>query len=172
VRRAFANAQGVVISLKVREARNVVGASTVAAGVVGAAPIPAPDAVVLLPLQLGMLARISVVFGLDTSRDRMGKLIKGLVGTGGPSLVGRQLAETLLKYVPAGAPINAGVAVAITGALGEAYVQLCSEMLRRQAAGKPMPDVEMLPFLLSAYAKVFRRKNPFRKGQREGSTEG
>jgi uncharacterized protein (DUF697 family) len=65
----------------------------------------------------------------------------------GPTLVGRQLAQTLLKYVPAGAAINATVAGAITAALGEAYIQLCTEMLRRQAEGRPMPEVEMLPFL-------------------------
>jgi hypothetical protein len=85
VQRAFANAQGLVISLKAREARKVVAASVTAAAGVGAAPISAPDAAVLLPLQLGMLARISVVFGIGLSRDSMGKLINGLVGGGGPN---------------------------------------------------------------------------------------
>lgn len=172
VKRAFVNAQGVVVSLKAREARKVVGASTVAAAAIGAAPIPAPDAAVLLPLQLGMLARIGAVFGMDMSRHRMSQLIKGLLGAGGTSLVGRQLAETLLKYIPAGAAINATVAVAITGALGEAYIQLCTEMLRRQAAGKPMSDVEMLPFLLDAYRKLFESKNPFKKDPRRGRSRG
>jgi len=102
----------------------------------------------------------------------MSQLIKGLLGAGGTSLVGRQLAETLLKYIPAGAAINATVAVAITGALGEAYIQLCTEMLRRQAAGKPMSDVEMLPFLLDAYRKLFESKNPFKKDPRRGRSRG
>jgi len=163
VKRAFANAQGVVISLKAKEAHKLVAASVTAAAGVGAAPIPAPDAAVLLPLQLGMLARISVVFGIDLSRDSMGKLITGLVGGGGPTLVGRQLAQTLLKYVPAGAAINATVAGAITAALGEAYIQLCTELLRRQAEGRPMPEVEMLPYLLDAYRAVFQSKNPLRR---------
>ena len=172
VKRAFVNAQGIVVSLKAREARKVVGASTVAAAAIGAAPIPAPDAAVLLPLQLGMLARIGAVFGMDMSRHRMSQLIKGLLGAGGTSLVGRQLAETLLKYIPAGAAINATVAVAITGALGEAYIQLCTEMLRPQAAGKPMSDVEMLPFLLDAYWKLFESKNPFKKDPRPRRSRG
>jgi hypothetical protein len=53
--------------------------------------------------------------------------------------------------------INAAVAAALTAALGEAYTQLCSEMLRRQAAGRPMPEAEMLPFLLDAYQKAFKK---------------
>jgi uncharacterized protein (DUF697 family)/GTP-binding protein EngB required for normal cell division len=163
VKRAFINAQGVAISLKVKEARKVVGASLTAAAAVGAVPVPVPDAVVLLPIQLGMLARISAVFGIEMSGDRMGTLIKGLVAGGGVTAVGKQMAETLLKFAPVGAPINAAVAAAITGSLGEAYIQLCSEMLRRQAAGKPMPDVEMLPFLMDAYKNVYRSKNPLPK---------
>lgn len=163
VRRAFANAQGVVISLKGTEARKVVAAMSTAAAAVGATPIPAPDAVVLLPLQLGMLARINAVFGIEMSRDGTAKLIKGLVGGGGSTLVGRQMAETLLKYLPGGAVINAGVAAAITGSLGEAYIQLCTEMMRRQSCGEPMPDVEMLAYLMEAYTKLFQGRNPFRR---------
>jgi uncharacterized protein (DUF697 family) len=118
---------------------------------------------VLLPLQLGMLARINAVFGIEMSRERTAKLIKGLVGSGGTTLVGKQLAETLLKYVPAGAFVNAGVAAALTGALGEAYIQLSVEMLRRQAAGNPMPDVEMPRFLLEGYQRCSRARTPSRR---------
>jgi small GTP-binding protein len=163
VRRAFINAQGVVLSMKVKEARKVVAASSTTAAAVGAVPIPAPDAVVLLPLQIGMLGVISAIFGIEASRDSSRSLITGLVGKGGTSLVGRQLAETLLKYLPAGAVVNAGVASAVTAALGEAYVQLCSEMFRRKADGRPMPDADMLPFLLDAYQTLFDSKNPFRR---------
>jgi len=157
VRRAFANAQGVVIRLKANQARGIVAASGVAAGVVGAAPIPVPDAAVLMPVQLGMLAGITAVFGIDMGEDRAVKLIRGLVGGGGVSAAGRQLATTLLKMFPGTALINAAVATAITVALGEAYIQLCSEMLRRQAADKPMPEADMLPFLLDAYQKAYRK---------------
>src|SRR5206468_8994509 len=100
VRRAFANAQGVVIRLKVTQARAIVGASSVAAAGVGAAPIPVPDAAVLMPVQLGMLASITVVFGIDMGNDRAVSLIRGLVGQGGVAVVGRQLAAGLLKVIP------------------------------------------------------------------------
>ena len=165
VRRAFANAQGVVIRLKANQARAIVGASSLAAAGVGAAPIPVPDAAVLMPVQLGMLASITAVFGIDMGNERAVTLIRGLVGGGGVAVAGRQIAATLLKVVPGTTLINASVAGALTAALGEAYIQLCSEMLRRQAAGKPMPEAEMLPFLLGAYQRAFRKPGWRRRRQ-------
>ena len=157
VRRAFTNAQGVVIRLKANQSRAVVVASSAAAGGIGAAPIPVPDAAVLMPVQLGMLASITAVFGLDLSNDRAMNLIRGLVGQGGVTVVGRQIAANLLKVVPGVSVINATVAAAVTAALGEAYIQLCSELTRRQAASEPMAEADMLPFLLDAYQKVFQK---------------
>jgi uncharacterized protein (DUF697 family) len=129
----------------------------VAAAGIGAAPIPVPDAVVLMPVQLGMLASINAIFGLEMGSDRTVNLIRGLVGQGGITVVGREIAANLLKVIPGVSVINASVAAALTAALGEAYIQLCSEMLRRQAAGKPMPETDMLPFLLDAYQHAFKK---------------
>ena len=157
VRRAFTNAQGVVIRLKANQARAVVGASSAAAAGIGAVPIPVPDAAVLMPVQLGMLASINAIFGIDMGSDRAVNLIRGLVGQGGIAVVGKQIAANLLRVIPGVSVINATVAAALTAALGEAYIQLCSEMLRRQAAGKPMPEADMLPFLLDAYQKAFKK---------------
>jgi small GTP-binding protein len=168
VRRAFANAQGVVIRLKANQARAVVGASSVAAAGIGAVPIPVPDAAVLMPVQLGMLASVNAIFGLDMDSDHAVKLIRGLVGQGGVAVVGRQLAANLLKVVPGVSVINASVAAALTVALGEAYIQLCREMLRRQAQGKPLPAADMLPFLLDAYQKAFKKPRD-RKDKTAGS---
>lgn len=168
VRRAFTNAQGVVVRLKANQARAVVGASSVAAAGIGAVPIPVPDAVLLMPVQLGMLASVSAIFGIDMGSDRAVNLIRGLVGQGGVTVVGREIAANLLKVIPGVSVINASVAAALTAALGEAYIQLCSEMLRRQAAGKPMPETDMLPFLLDAYQKAFKKPRE-RKSKTTGS---
>jgi len=164
VRRAFTNAQGVVVRLKAFHARKVVGAATVTAAGIGAAPIPISDAVVLMPVQLGMLAGITAVFGVDISTDSSANLIRGLVGQGGVAAAGRQTAAGLLKVVPGVTFINAAVAGALTAALGEAYIQLCVEMLRRKANGKSMPDADMLAFLLDAYQKAFKVPGSRRRG--------
>jgi uncharacterized protein (DUF697 family)/GTP-binding protein EngB required for normal cell division len=157
VKGAFVNAQGVVIGLKVKYARAVVAASAAAAGAIGAAPIPVADAIVLMPVQVGMLGGVTAVFGIEMSTQTATRLVVGLVGEGGVSQVGRQMAAGLLKVIPGVSVVNAGVASALTAALGEAYIQLCREMLRRRGAGLPMPDAEMLSFLLNAYDKTFRR---------------
>ncbi|MBV8991886.1 MAG: 50S ribosome-binding GTPase [Solirubrobacterales bacterium] len=157
VRRAFINALGVAIRLKANRARGVVAASSATAAGIGAAPIPVPDAVVLMPVQLGMLASITAIFGVDTSNDRMLRLIRDLVGQRGIEAVGQRIAANLLRVLPGVNVINAAVAAALTGALGEAYIHLCSEMMRRQATGRPMPEGEMLPFLLDAYQKAFKK---------------
>ena len=156
VRRAFTNAQGVVIRLKVRHARVVVGAAGAAAGTVGAVPIPVSDAVVLMPIQVGMLAGISAMFGVDVTRGRIADLVRGLAKSGGTEWAGKALVQTLLKVVPGTELINAAVATAITLALGEAHIQLCKELLHRQSSDAPITDGEMLSFLLDAYQRAWR----------------
>ena len=155
VRRAFTNAQGVVIRLKVRHARAVVGAAGAAAGTVGAVPIPVSDAVVLMPIQVGMLAAISAIFGVDVTRGHIAELIRGLAKRGGTEWAGKALVQTLLKVVPGTELINAAVATAITLALGEAHIQLCRELLHRQSSGTTMTDPELLSFLLDAYQRAW-----------------
>jgi hypothetical protein len=96
VRRAFTNAQGVVLRLKVRHARAVVRA----AGTVGAAPIPVSDAVVLVPIQVGMLAGSSAIFGVDVTRGRIAELIQGLANGASGTPVSRSEASQSLAIAP------------------------------------------------------------------------
>lgn len=83
VRRAFTNAQGVVIDLKVARSRAVVAASSAAAAGATAAPVPGSDALLLKAIQLGMLASVTAVFGIDLSNDqRQGRCRPGRDGAG------------------------------------------------------------------------------------------
>jgi uncharacterized protein (DUF697 family)/GTPase SAR1 family protein len=157
VRRAFTNAQGVVVDLKIDQSRAVVVGATAAAAAAAAAPIPASDAMVLKPIQLGMLAGISAIFGTELSRDQLTSVLKSVIGQGGMQRVGKRLVKELAKHVPGGNIANATVAAALTGALGEAYIRLSAEMFRRQAAGRPMPDAEMLRFFMDTYETLLRR---------------
>ena len=157
VRRAFINAQGVVLDLKVDQSRIVVVGATAAAAAAAVAPIPASDAMVLKPIQLGMLAGITVIFGVELSNDQGKALLKSLIGQGRLEKAGKKLVKELAKHVPGGNVVNATVAAALTGALGEAYIRLCTQMLRRQAAGRPMPDGEILEYLTDAYERLVRK---------------
>jgi uncharacterized protein (DUF697 family)/GTP-binding protein EngB required for normal cell division len=159
VRRAFVNAQGVVLDLKVDRARAVVVATSAAAAGAAAAPVPMSDALLLRPVQLGMLASITSIFGIELSNDQALGLLKGAVGQGGMEKAGKKLVKELAKHLPGGNVVNATVAAALTGALGEAYVRLCAEMLRREATGEPMPNAEMVTFFLDMYNSLLRRSS-------------
>jgi uncharacterized protein (DUF697 family)/GTP-binding protein EngB required for normal cell division len=158
VRRAFVNAQGVVIALKVDQSRAVLATASAAAAGIAAAPIPMSDAALLRPVQLGMLASITAIFGIELSNEHALHLVKGTVGQGGLELAGKRLVRELAKHLPGGNVVNAAVAAALTGALGEAYIRLCAELLRRQAAGRPMPDADAVKFLAEVYGNLLRRR--------------
>jgi uncharacterized protein (DUF697 family)/GTP-binding protein EngB required for normal cell division len=160
VRRAFVNAQGVVIELKVDQSRAVVVAAAAAAAGAAAAPVPMSDALLLRPIQLGMLAGVTAIFGLELTRDQVRGLLKAAVGHGSMELAGKKLVRELSTRLPGVNVLNAAVAGTLTGALGEAYVRLCAEMLRRQAAGRPMPDPEMIDFLMDIYGSLLRKTKP------------
>lgn len=157
VRRAFTNAQGIVIGLKVDQSRAVVVGASATAAAAAAAPIPGSDAALLKPIQLGMLAGITAIFGIELSNAQIMSLLAGVIGKGAMEKAGKRLVKEVAKHVPGGNVVNATVAAALTGALGEAYIRACSEMLRRKAAGKPLPEGEMLEVLVTAYENILRK---------------
>lgn len=104
-----------------------------------------------------MLARITVAMGVEFDQATRTFLIKGVLGTGALVQIGRQATSMLLKAIPGlGAAINATIAGAITAGLGEAYIALCVEYMRRQQAGLPMPQAEMLEMLMNEFKKNYR----------------
>lgn len=159
VKRAFVNAQAVNVDLKMVAGRKVYAAAAVGAAGIGAVPIPIPDSVPLTALQATMMARIAVVMGVDLNEETVNFLLKRVLGVGAMGVVGRQAASMLLKFVPGfGSAVNATVAAALTAALGEAFVQLCAEILRRDARGERMPHSEMFEFLLAAFKDAYKKR--------------
>lgn len=143
--RAYAASQRASIEYKKTVARRVVaGFATTAAGI-GASPIPIPDATLLVPNQVAMLASISAVFGLDVTRAFLSTLVASAAGGGGATLLGRTLVVQALKLIPGagttiGAAIGAGTASALTAALGELYVQVLAELFARGGGKPPTAD--------------------------------
>lgn len=127
VRRAFVAAQKADIQQKKSEGHKIVAASAVLAGSAGATPIPFSDAIVLVPIQIGMLAKISLAFGLSLSDGFLSTLVATAAGGTGATVIGRSLVSNLIKFVPGagslvGGAIAAATASALTVALGEAYI--------------------------------------------------
>ncbi len=112
-----------------KSAREIVDASSIAAGGVGIIPIPFADAIPISGIQLNMIYQINQKFSVETEA----KMIVGGLGTViGASMVGRTLASNLLKFIPVvGSVAAVGTAAAITKAMGEAYIVTLRNLCKR-----------------------------------------
>ena len=127
IRAAWIAAQKVKLERKKQQAHRVVAAAAASAFGTAAVPIPFAGALVLVPIQIGMLAGISVIFGFDVSRSFLRVLATTAIGAPGTTLTGRVVAANLLKLIPGagallGGMISAVTAAALTTALGEVYI--------------------------------------------------
>ncbi len=135
VRAALAAAQTIDLALKASQSRKAIGAGTAAAAAAAAIPIPFSSATVLVPIQLGMMARLAHLHGLPFDRAAMLAIASTSVATS----AGRAAAAGLLKFIPgagtvAGGVINASVASGFTLAMGEAWLVVC-----QRAAARTLP---------------------------------
>lgn len=122
---AFRIAQRLNLPWKREMARRVITAGSSAAGAAAAVPIPVADAVTLAPIQLGMMGRIAAIYDLELTTMMSASAIAQL----GTQMAGQALARSFLKLIPgAGSVINASVALALTGATGEAWMRLCEKV--------------------------------------------
>ena len=145
IQRAFAAAQMVSLRQKELQAYGVVAGAAASAAAAGAVPIPFADAVILVPIQISMLAGISVVFGLDTSRAFLSVLLATATGATGTTLAGRAIVANLLKFVPGGGTIVGGTvsavtATALTTVLGKIYIASLVAAFTR--TGGQMPEID------------------------------
>lgn len=95
----------------------------------GFAPIPFSDAALLVPTQVGMIAAITVIFGLDINKSFLTSFVSATIGSAGATVLGKTIVSNLLKLIPgvgtvAGGLISGTTAGLLTTALGEAYVKI------------------------------------------------
>lgn len=131
-RRALAAAQRANINYKISQSHKIVAGASTAAAAAGASPIPFSDAAILAPIQVGMIAGITSVFGLELSKGTLSTLVASAIGVVGATFAGRTIVVNIMKLIPgigtiAGGAISAATASAITIALGEAYIAVLAE---------------------------------------------
>lgn len=142
---AWASAQKVNLDEKKKAAHKAVMKAAAVATAVGATPIPAADAVALVPIQITMLVTISKIFGIDPSRNFLFTLVAAGAGTAAgatATLAGRQIVSGLLKLIPGAGTVIGGVisgatAATLTTTLGEIYIAVLAKLFedpgRREA---------------------------------------
>ncbi|MFB9308619.1 uncharacterized protein (DUF697 family)/GTP-binding protein EngB required for normal cell division [Agromyces hippuratus] len=122
---AFRIAQRLNLPWKREMARGVVTAASTASAGAAAVPLLIADAAILAPIQLGMMGRIATIYDLELKT----MLSAGALAQICVQLAGKALASSFLKLIPgAGNVINAGVAAALTAAMGEGWIRLCEQV--------------------------------------------
>jgi uncharacterized protein (DUF697 family) len=115
-------------------------------------PIPFSDAALLVPLQVGMIASLAGLYGLQEEAIKQSAL--PFVA----KLVGVFTATTLLKLIPGlGNAVNAAVAGTLTGAMGLFVKKNFIESAIAKIEGRPEPplkfDIELFKTFLNEYKK-------------------
>ncbi|MBM5458195.1 50S ribosome-binding GTPase [Pseudomonas sp. P66] len=135
-KRAFANALSSrhqsSMKIKIEQAEKEVLIASGLAAAAGATPIPFSDSFVLVPIQVGMLAKIGVTFGMEVSTSALTTLVASALGSSAASLLGRAVVTGLLKMIPGvgsavGGTIAATTAATLTKGLGAAYISVLTD---------------------------------------------
>ncbi|MGB7982398.1 MAG: DUF697 domain-containing protein [Candidatus Nanopelagicales bacterium] len=126
---ALVAAQKIDPARKAAAAEKAVRSAAAAATAAGFTPIPFADAAVLVPIQVGMMARLANIYDIPVQRATVASLAATTVTT----QAGRAAATGLLKLVPGvgtivGGAITGGVAGTVTMAVGTAWHRVCIGM--------------------------------------------
>jgi uncharacterized protein (DUF697 family) len=135
-KRAYANALSTrirrALEVKKCQAEREVNIAAGLAATAAATPIPFSDAVLLVPIQVGMLAKIGMTFGMEINTAALTTLVTSVLGASAATLAGRAIVSGLLKLIPlagsaVGGVVAATTAAMITKTLGNAYVSALFE---------------------------------------------
>lgn len=122
---ALAASQQVNESITKKAVDKVIAIAAASAATIGATPIPFSDAVLLAPVQVGMIANICKIMKVKTNRQFLTTLISSAAGVAGATATGRAIARGLLKLIPGagtiiGGTISAATAGVVTTGMGYA----------------------------------------------------
>lgn len=166
---ALVAAQEIDHSRKAKEAHKHIAAAAGLAATAAASPIPFSDAAMLVPIQLGMMARIAQIYKIKFERAALMAIASTTAATG----AGRAAFTGLLKMVPgagtvAGGLVGAGVASTFTYAMGQAWLAVCQRVVTGTfgVVGQAIDN----DALREAFAEEFRKRvMPGRKDIRQDS---
>lgn len=143
---ALTAAQEIDQARKARQAQRYIAVAGTSAAAAAATPIPFADATLLVPIQLGMMAKIAQLYKIKFERAALMAIASTTAATQG----GRAAFTGLLKLIPgagtvAGGAIGAAVASTFTYAMGQAWLAVCQRAARGklQAAGQMLDSAEV-----------------------------
>lgn len=166
VRKAFTNAQRVDIERKVETAKTWATRYIATSFGVGFVPIPFSDASILVPMQVALLAHITVIFGVPIDKATILSIIAAVGGTGSATVVGRSVVSNAFKFIPGlgtvvGGVISGTTASIVTRALAYSYIQVLKLLASSELSGQETSTDK----IVSMMQKQF--KNYIKENKRE-----
>ncbi|RUR38391.1 YcjF family protein [Vreelandella populi] len=142
-------------------ARKVVHVASFAAGTAGASPIPGSDAPIIAAIQSTMIYKINSEFELDADNSKMTSVLTGIMGVTALAQVGKAVVSNGLKFIPGagtliGGAISAVTAIAITEAVGHAYITVLEKFYDMETGDVVFP--ENSDRILSVFKEAFSYK--------------
>ena len=142
-------------------ARTLVHVASAAAGTAGASPIPGSDAPIIAAIQSTMIYKINTEFELDADNAKMTSVLTGIMGVTALAQIGKALVSNVLKFIPGagtliGGAISATTAIAITQAVGHAYIAVLEEFYNLETGEVILP--ENSDRIISVFKEVFSYK--------------
>lgn len=142
-------------------ARKMVHIASAAAGTAGASPIPGSDAPIIAAIQSTMVYKINTEFELDADNSKMTSVLTGIMGVTALAQVGKTVVSNVLKFIPGagtliGGAISAATAVAITEAVGHAYIAVLEQFFDMETGEVVLP--ENSERIISVFKDVFSYK--------------
>lgn len=139
---AFIAAQKVDLDIKVKQSYKLVASAAAAAIATGATPIPFSDVAILAPIQIGMLASISIAMGLDLTKSFLSTIVSSAAGVVGASYAGKTIVAGLIKLIPGagtlvGGVISGATAGALTTTMGYAYIKAIKYLIENNIEISP-----------------------------------
>jgi uncharacterized protein (DUF697 family) len=164
VEAAITAAQQIDLDRKAKEARKLIKPAAAAAAATGATPIPFADAAILVPIQIGLMAKTAAIFGLGIRQGTLATLAAAALAGGGATQGGKYVVTSLIKALPGGnvvgGMIRAGVASSLTYAVGEAWIVVCSQLYRLgPEAAADLSSAEIRRLFMAEFKKRAKRSS-------------
>lgn len=134
-KKAFINAQGVSIDLKVKAAQKYLIGYISSAAITGASPIPFSDAPLLIANEIAMCVHLTATFGMELDKATIVGIATALIGVPAATIAGKSFVSGAIKLIPGvgtvlGAVVSGGTAALITAALGRTYITVLELIAR------------------------------------------
>lgn len=129
----------------IESAQKAVHIAAAAAATAGASPIPGSDAPIITAIQTKMIHSINGYFEVDMESSMATSAVMSILGVTAVAQVGKAIASNLLKLIPVagsvvGGAVSAATALAITEAVGFAYIEVMKKYFDDKSGRVVLPE--------------------------------